>query len=371
MHFLRFLFTVLLCALFVGCKQDQTESSKELGESDEAALDLEKRREERKQRRLDLERDRALYEARLQRSSDEYTSDQSASILESNRQIFEQRREQYIQSRYLPLLQRYGLKMNPRPGELKPANANLTKVGINFCSLEAFVVAPDQLAGVSPFAQKHWNNIAPFAQEHANDVSRFDDRVKGSSEQSVSRGAVNGLISNRGESLPSIELAWEGRGPVNWWSKPVADADGSLKLMGSHLEGRSKVTVKGLNKAGFQRYDVIVYIEFIFRISQQDGDNIPLGRVDLWSSPAKKKLLASDFISATKVKGDLHPGQIRAYSHQPVDERLFICGNTGRSGHYLYFSDLASPDLHLDVYGSVFGYVEHVRLSGIQLIQRQ
>ena len=346
------LFPVFLSIGFTGCKEKTASSSAENNDTYQHASSLEQLRKERKHRRQRLAQNQELYQERLHQSAKNYTQDRANFILNSNQQIFQQRHQSYLKKHYLPFLKQHGVQANSFPESFPPVAPHHMKAGVNFCSGDPFFIQPQQPAGLPFCTQTHWNNITSPNKEQHN------------------QGTSNHLLTDKGTLAKNLKLSWKGRGPVNWWSKPVPGADGSLRLMGSHLEGHAQVTVQGLHQANFQHYDLVVYIEYILRDNQQNGADSPLGRIDLWSTAERKHLLASDLIRAVKVRGIPHAKELQAYSHQPENGKKFVCANTGRHGHYLYFSKLTAPNFHLQVHGAAFGHLEHIRLAGFQIIQR-
>jgi hypothetical protein len=350
-----YLLMVFLSLGFSGCgkKEDSEDSEKKAPK----ILKAEDQQEDRLSRRDRLKRDREIYLARLKGSAKKYNEQQSIPVVESNMKIFKARLDGYYKEMYLPDLAKRGLKPAPFPSSIPKADSNRKMLGVNFYIGGYYQIPRERKAGLSAVEQGNWNNVSS-SQERAR-------------EGEVIKGHRDGLILGSGQMAENLKLDWQANKLENRRNAPRQDTKGSMLLMSANLGGDEiAISLKGLAQSGIHRYDLIVYLEYAVDENQQDAEEKPLCRFDLWTSPEKKSLIASDLASGVKVSGNPYKGEVRSFTRQHYGKEKFVCANTGKSGHYLYFSGLTAPEFYFQLTPPVFGKVREYRLAGFQVIER-
>ncbi|MCP5537157.1 MAG: hypothetical protein H7A51_13130 [Akkermansiaceae bacterium] len=354
--FSNWLVAALVLSFLSGCGKNDDSAGDDSAQA-KPPLKAEDQENDRKARRDRLRRDKELYLARLQGSARDYGAKQSAPEVEKNLKVFKYRYEGYVREVYTPALRSLGLTRNPFPASIAPIDPSLKQLGVNFYTDGSYAIPRDRQAGVPALQQAQWNNLS-----HSQTRAPQDDTLKGS--------ATNLHLAS-GQPAAGLELSWQANELTNDRNNPQADAPGTLLLMSSCLEGEDVAfTLKGLDQAGFRRYDLVIYLEYALDELQQDGAQQPVSRVDLWESAEKKSLIASDLASAVKVGGNAYPGQVRSYTRQQYDDRKLLCSNTGKPGQYVYFANLTAASLYFEYAPPAFGKVKQFRLAGLQVIER-
>jgi len=344
----------LLTVGFSSCgKKDDSENQ----EKAPKILKAEDQQEDRLNRRDRLKRDREIYLARLKGSAKKYNEAQSVPVVESNMKIFKARFDGYYNEMYLPDLAKKGLKANPFPSSIPKADTNRKMIGVNFYTGGNYQIPRDRKAGLPELEQTNWNN-----------VSSSQTRAR---EGEVIKGHRDGLHLGNGQMAENLKLDWQSNQLTNRRSQPRSDTKGSRLLMSSNLDGNDiSISLKGLAQSGLRRYDLVVYVEYVLDENQQDAEAKPICRFDLWKSPEKKSIIVSDLISGVKVSGNPYKEEVRSFTRQDYRNEKFVCGNNGKSGHYLYFSGLTAPEFYFQLTPPVFGKVREYRLAGFQVIER-
>ena len=340
--------------IFSSCgKKDEATGDSE--DAPKPVLKAEDQKNDRQSRRDRLKRDKKIYLARLEGSAKTYSEEQSVPVVEKNLETFKIRYDGYVKEMYIPLLAKLGVRPNPFPKSIPKAERK--SIGVNFYYDGVYQIPREKKAGLPEIAQVNWSNVSSSQQRAERDE--------------VIKGKRDGLRLADGQMAQNLRFNWQANALTNRRNSPRSDADGSLLLMSSNLEGENvSVSLSGLPESGFHRYDLVVYLEYVLDENQQDGAQQPICRFDLWKTSEKKSLIASDLVSAVKVSGNPYKGQVRSFTRQKRDEQKFICGNTGKPGHYIYFSGLTDPGFYFSLSSPVFGKVREYRLAGFQVIER-
>lgn len=321
----------------------------------EPGLSVEDQVDDRKRRRERIARERELYLARLKESAREYGKEQSRPVVEENLQIFKARYDGYLNEIYLPELEKRDLDLNPAPENIAPARDRT--FAVNFYTEESYRIPPERMAGLAAVMVKNWNNAS-----HELRRAEHGERLKGELKE---------LQLCNGSKAPSLHVSWQAHRLENRGNSPGPDTEGSLLLMSSNLEGDEiSLSLEGLKEAGFERYDLVLYTEHVLDENQQDAAQQPISRVDLWADSSRESLVASDIVSGVKVSGRPYEGQVRSFTRQDSRDRNFICANTGKPGHYVYFANLDAPSLFIELGRPIFGKLSAIRLAGFEVIAR-
>ncbi|NWK56672.1 hypothetical protein HW115_13700 [Verrucomicrobiaceae bacterium N1E253] len=356
MHRSQYIGLLIGLCCFSSCgKKESADAEQDQGPK--PVLKAEDQADDRNRRRERLSRDRELYLARLQKSAREYSKEQSKPVVEENLQTFRIRYDGYVNEIYTPELKKLGLKPNTAPSVILPLRNGAKVMAVNFYTGNEYQIPSNRSAGLDAVTQTHWNNVS-----HQNQRAEHGK---------VLDGQVKGLQLADGSRAGSVTLTWQAPRLTNRRNSPKPDTDGSLLLMSSNLEGKElSFSLQGLNASGFKRYDLVLYMEYVLDENQQDGSQQPISRVDVWGDSDRTKLLASDLVSGVKVSGNPYEGQIRSFTRQDSKDRTFLCSNTGKPGHYVYFADLTASDLYFHLGPPEFGKVSDIRLGGLQVIER-